>query len=165
MILIPSFKFHIQNTDINQMTTQEVIANFTTLFEGKEEEVSLSEMKKMLTEVHKATTSGKAKKEKKAKKDVGEEKPKRAATPYNLFMQKKMAEFKEEGSSLTGKEKMTEIAKLWKEMKGFVSSDEEEPKVVEEVKVVEEEVKVVEEEVKVVEEEVKKGKKKGGSKK
>ena len=138
------------------MTTQEVIANFTALFEGKEDEVSLTEMKKMLTEVYKATTSGK---EKKAKK---EKKSKRDPTPYNLFMQKKMAEFKEEGSSLTGKEKMTEIAKLWKEAKGFVSSDEEEPKVEEKPKVVEEEAKV-EEKPKVVEEEakVKKGKKKG----
>ena len=110
------------------MTTKEVVEAFAALFEGKEEEVSLAELKKMLTEVHKATTSGKkekkTKKEKKEKKGNGEEKPKRAPTAYNLFMQKKMAEFKEEGSTLSGKEKMAEIAKMWKEDKGTSSSDE-----------------------------------------
>jgi hypothetical protein len=107
------------------MTTKEVVEAFAALFEGKEEEVSLAELKKMLTEVHKATTSGKKeKKTKKEKKGNGEEKPKRAPTAYNLFMQKKMAEFKEEGSTLSGKEKMAEIAKMWKEDKGTSSSDE-----------------------------------------
>jgi hypothetical protein len=107
------------------MTTKEVVEAFAALFEGKEEEVSLAELKKMLTEVHKATTSGKKEKNtKKEKKGNGEEKPKRAPTAYNLFMQKKMAEFKEEGSTLSGKEKMAEIAKMWKEDKGTSSSDE-----------------------------------------
>jgi len=90
-------------------TTAKVVADFAALFEGKDEEVSLSEMKKMLTEVHKASGS------KKASKKTGEaEKPKRPPTAYNLFMREQMEILKEEGSSLTGKEKMQKIAELWK---------------------------------------------------
>ena len=105
-------------------TTAQVVADFAALFEGKDEEISLTEMKKMLTEVHKASASSK-KASKKVKKEAGEvEKPKRPPTAYNLFMKEQMEKLKEEGSTLTGKEKMQKIAELWKDAK-VSSSDEE----------------------------------------
>ena len=104
-------------------TTAQVVADFAALFEGKDEEISLAEMKKMLTEVPKASAS--SKKVKKVKKEVGEvEKPKRPPTAYNLFMKEEMEKLKIEGSTLTGKEKMQKIAELWKDAK-VSSSDEE----------------------------------------
>jgi len=106
-------------------TTAQVVADFAALFEGKDEEVSLAEMKKMLTEVHKASSSSK-KVSKKGKKEAGEvEKPKRPPTAYNLFMKEEMEKLKIEGSTLTGKEKMQKIAELWKNAKAFTSSEEE----------------------------------------
>ncbi len=107
-------------------TTAKVVADFAALFEGKDEEVSLAEMKKMLTEVHKASASSSKKASKKVKKEAGEvEKPKRPPTAYNLFMKEEMEKLKIEGSTLTGKEKMQKIAELWKNAKAFTSSEEE----------------------------------------
>lgn len=107
-------------------TTTQIIADFVALYEGKDEEVSLTEMKKSLSEVYKAVSSGKKKSTKKTKgDDEASDKPKRAATAYNLFMKEQMEKLKEEGSSLTGKEKMQKIAELWKQAKAFSSSDEE----------------------------------------
>lgn len=107
-------------------TTIQIITNFVALYEGKDDEVSLAEMKKSLTEVYKASSSGKKKTTKKTKGDDGaSDKPKRAATAYNLFMKEQIEKLKEEGSSLTGKEKMQKIAELWKQAKAFSSSDEE----------------------------------------
>ena len=109
-------------------TTAQVVADFAALFEGKDEEVSLSEMKKMLTEVHKASASSKKPSKKVKKEEAGEaEKPKRPPTAYNIFMKEQMEILKEEGSTLTGKEKMQKIAELWKEKKTS-SSDEEDKK-------------------------------------
>ena len=111
-------------------TTAKIVADFAALFEGKDEEISLGEMKKMLTEVHKASSALSKKKEKLprgAKKEAGnDDKPKRPPTAYNIFMGEQMEKLKDEGSTLSGKEKMQLIAKLWKDKKG-ASSDEEAP--------------------------------------
>ena len=107
-------------------TTTQVVADFAALFDGKDDEVSLTEMKKMLSEVHKAASGLKKKSSKKGKKESGkDEKPKRAPTAYNLFMKEQMEKLKQDGSSLSGKEKMQAIAELWKKAKAFTSSDDE----------------------------------------
>ena len=106
-------------------TTAKVVADFAALFDEKDEEVSLVEMKKMLSEVHKAASGLKKKSSKKGKKESGkDEKPKRAPTAYNLFMKEQMEKLKQDGSSLSGKEKMQAIAELWKNAKAS-SSDEQ----------------------------------------
>lgn len=105
-------------------TTAQVVADFAALFEGKDEEVSITEMKKMLGEVYKVVTSSK-KPLKKARKEIGEvEKPKKAPSAYNIFMKAQMEKLKREGSTLSGKEKMQLIAALWKDAKVFVSEDD-----------------------------------------
>lgn len=107
-------------------TTAQIVADFAALFEGKDEEVSLTDMKKSLTEVFKATSSGKKKATKKTNgEDGASDKPKRSPTKYNIFMKEQMQKLKEEGSSLTGPEKMAHIANLWKQEKASSSSDEE----------------------------------------
>ena len=116
-------------------TTAKVVADFAALFEGKDEEVSLMEMKKMLTEVYKASSAPSNNKKGKLPRGAKKDKPKRPPTAYNIFMGEQMEKLKEEGSTLSGKEKMQLVAKLWKDKKG--SSSEEEttpPKVEEEVK-------------------------------
>ena len=113
---------------------QQIIEEFKSVYESNAEEVSLSEMKKKLTEIYKKHAEPSEKKEKKAKKekkDDGEEKKakkvakkkddgekeekkKREPTAYNLFMREKMAELKED-KDMTGKDKMKKIAEMWSE--------------------------------------------------
>lgn len=109
------------------MTTAKIIADFVTLYEKNDQEITLVEMKKSLGEIFKIVSVGKKKSVKKVKgeEDGCSDKPKRAATPYNLFMKEQMEKLKDEGSSLSGKEKMQAIAELWKRAKAFSSSDEE----------------------------------------
>jgi hypothetical protein len=114
---------------------QQIIDEFKSVYESNTEEVSLSEMKKKLTEIYKKHAEPSEKKEKKAKKekkeDDGEEKKakkvakkkddgekeekkKREPTAYNLFMREKMAELKEDKDT-SGKDKMKKIAEMWSE--------------------------------------------------
>ena len=126
-------------------TTAQVVADFAALFEGKDEEVSITEMKKMLGEVYKVVTASK-KPSKKAKKNIEEvEKPKKAPSAYNVFMKTQMEKLKSKGSTLSGKEKMQLIAALWKNAKVFVSEDEIVP---EDVEIVPEDVEIAPVEVK-----------------
>lgn len=78
--------------------------------------------KKELMEVIKEVFS----KDKKSKKDDDVEKIKRKPSPYNNFMKKTMAEFKNNGSEMNAKEKMKRVAELWKEFKNSPQKDEEE---------------------------------------
>ena len=105
-------------------TTQKIVSDFKALFADNDTEISLAEMKVMLTDIYKASSSGKKTKSVKKDKSDATDKPKRQPTAYNLFMKEQMEKLKEDGSSLTGKEKMQKIAELWKEKKS-TSSDEE----------------------------------------
>jgi len=105
-------------------TTQKIVADFKALFNDNDTEISLKEMKEMLTDIYKTAGPSKKKSSKKEKAEVAADKPKREPTAYNLFMKEQMEILKEEGSTLTGKEKMQKIAELWKEKK--TSSPEKE---------------------------------------
>lgn len=117
-------------------TTAQIVTDFATLFEGKDEEVSLIDMKKSLTEIFKAASSKKSKKAtKKVKGEDGADKPKRAPTAYNIFMKDHMKTLKDDGSTLTGPQKMAHIADLWKlEKAASCGSDDEVTPVVLKVK-------------------------------
>lgn len=105
-------------------TTQKIVADFKALFADNDTEISLAEMKVMLTDIYKAAGPSKKKSSKKEKSEVAD-KPKREPTAYNLFMKEQMENLKAEGSTLTGKEKMQKIAELWKEKKTSSSEEEE----------------------------------------
>jgi hypothetical protein len=63
------------------------------------------------------------------KPDKKEDKKKREPTAYNLFMKEQMAKLKEEETNenkMTGKEKMSHIASLWKAKKESDSEEEKE---------------------------------------
>ena len=63
------------------------------------------------------------------KPDKKEDKKKREPTAYNLFMKEQMAKLKEEETNenkMTGKEKMSHIASLWKAKKESDSEGEKE---------------------------------------
>ena len=99
-------------------TTKQIVATFAENYADVEEEVSLVELKKKLSELYKTISTGK--KAKKTEKKVDEEaepKKKREPTAYNTFMKEQMEILKESGSELNGKEKMQHIAKLWAEKK------------------------------------------------
>lgn len=53
--------------------------------------------------------------QKKSKKDENSEKPKRKPSAYNIFMKNTMKDLKENG--MTAKEKMKQVAEMWKEFK------------------------------------------------
>ena len=119
-------------------TTAQIVSDFAALFEGKDEEVSLIDMKKSLTEIFKAASSIKSKKAtKKVKGENGADKPKRAPTAYNIFMKDHMKALKDDGSALTGPQKMAHIADLWKLEKAASSGSDDEviPVVVKEIKI------------------------------
>ena len=129
-------------------STQKIVAEFKALFDDNETEIALAEMKVMLTDIYKASSSGKKKITKKEKSAIASDKPKREPTAYNLFMKEQMEVLKTAGSFLSGKEKMQTIAELWKAKKTSSSSDEETPVVEEETPVVEEAKVVVKKEKK-----------------
>jgi len=130
--------------------TKKVIASFISSF-NETDDISLSDMKKRLTSIYKTVSTGKK------VKVVNPDKKKRVPTTYNKFLKEKMAELKENNSTLNAQEKMSYVSELWKEHKNtIVDVEETEVKVDEiEVKVEEIEVKVDEIEVKVEETEVK----------
>ena len=84
-------------------------------------------LKDLLNEV-KSIVKGRKEQLKKSKKDsdarTGVVKP---LNPYQLFVKEQMKAFKDNGTSLTGKELMKEISSLWKQKKGDVASSEPEP--------------------------------------
>lgn len=118
MILFIIFYHYPIKLEINKMSNiQKVVDEFKNLYVENEEEVSLSEMKKKLTEIYKKhNDTKKAKKTTKKGEEEDEEKKKRKPSVYNLYMRQKMLELKED-KSMNGKEKMAKIAEMWKEEK------------------------------------------------
>ena len=98
-----------------------IVKEFSTLID-EDTVYTLTEMKKVLSEVYK-TTNATAKKSRKKKND-DEEKPKRAPTAYNIFFKEMRPIVKEQNPEMDNKELMTAIALLWKKKK----EEEEDPK-------------------------------------
>jgi len=105
------------------MTTTKVIEAFALSYVDNVEEISLDELKKKLTDIYKQVSKGK---KVKIVKEEKPEKKKREPTPYNLFLQEKMAELKEKEPTLTAHEKMSRISDLWKEHKEALEQKPEE---------------------------------------
>ena len=89
---------------------QLIVNDFITALETHDN-ISLSDMKKLLTKSYNKINK------KSKKQEGGEEKPKRAPTAYNIFMKEKMSELKLADPTKKGKELMSEAASLWKEHK------------------------------------------------
>lgn len=130
--------------------TQKIVNNFVAHFNDLTEEVSLNDMKKILTDFYKAGSK------KSATKDHS--KPKKEPSQYNIFMKAEMQKLKESGSELNATERMKKIAELWKSKNAGESKEviavEDKPKE-EEVKLPEQ---VPDEETKSIVEEPKKKK-------
>ena len=97
------------------MTTTEVIAIFIKQVDEKKQEISLSEMKKILTEVYKKTISTKPKKKTIKKIEIIEEPKKKTLSEYIIFMYLKLEEIQNEYSCLKG-QKIATIAQMWNDM-------------------------------------------------
>ena len=103
---------------------QLIVNDFKTALETQDN-ISLSDMKKLLTKSFNKINKKSTKKTKFIKssddEDGGEEikeveKPKKAPSAYNLFFKEKMNDMKDD-KTITGKEKMAMIAVLWKQHK------------------------------------------------
>jgi len=109
------------------MANSELIQRITDFLSSSSEDISKKELTAAISKLYDEMKKPE-KKEKKEKKEMkeNEEKKKRAPTAYNIFMQEQMAKLKEEESKMTGKEKMSHIAKLWKAKKESDSEGEKE---------------------------------------
>lgn len=87
--------------------TQQIVNNFVSHFNDVTEEVSLNDMKKILSDLYKKKGSKKS-----LPKD--HTKPKKEPSQYNIFMKNEMQRLKESGSELNATERMRTIAGLWK---------------------------------------------------
>ena len=111
------------------MANSELIQRITDFLSSSSEDISkkelTAEISKIYDELKKPENKEKKeKKQKKEKKDDDEEekeeKKKREPTAYNIFMKEQMAKLKEEetdDNKMSGKEKMSHIAVLWKQKK------------------------------------------------
>ena len=84
--------------------TKQIIESFTSNVDYNKK-YSLDELKKILSEIYKATTA-------KKKKDPNAEK--KAPSAYNLFVKEKMISLKKENPDMDNKKIMSEAAVLWK---------------------------------------------------
>jgi hypothetical protein len=117
-------------------TTQKIVNDFVSYYTENNENVSLDDMKKKLTEIYKSNSN--SKKNKKSKNDGDTtEKKKKEASPYNIFMKEQMHVMKD--TVPDAKERMKKVAELWsnqkKDGKTEVVEVKPEPKVKPELKV------------------------------
>ena len=88
------------------MANSELATLITDFLNSASDNISKKELIKEITKIY--DDMKKPEKEKKEKK-------KREPNAYNIFMKEQMAKLKDEGSKLSGKEKMSHIAGLWKD--------------------------------------------------
>jgi hypothetical protein len=103
------------------MANSELIQRITDFLSSSSEDISKKELTAAISKLYDEMKKPE-KKEKKENKEIdeNEEKKKRAPTAYNIFMKEQMAKLKEEETSetkMSGKEKMSHIAALWKKKK------------------------------------------------
>lgn len=122
---------------VNKKQINEIINNCKTLVDetlGDDDELLVKELVKIITkECKKITNPKKEKKTKKEKEEGGEVKAKRAPTAYNIFLQKKIEELKEdpEYADTPKKELFKLAATFWagekeKKITEFLKDDDEE---------------------------------------
>ena len=120
------------------MANSELIKRITDFLSDSSEDISKKELTTEISKIYdelkkpekkekKENKEKKGKKEKKEEEDEGkeekeekEDKKKREPTAYNIFMKEQMAKLKEEETDenkMSGKEKMSHIAVLWKQKK------------------------------------------------
>jgi hypothetical protein len=114
------------------MANSELIQRITDFLSSSSEDISKKELTAEISKIYdelkkpekKEKKEKKQKKEKKdddeEEKEEKEEKKKREPTAYNIFMKEQMAKLKEEetdDNKMSGKEKMSHIAVLWKQKK------------------------------------------------
>ena len=87
-----------------------------------------ADMIKYLKEAYKEVDTGKKTRKSPKKAEEGVEKKKREPSAYNIFMKEKMAELKQNGETLTGKELMQKVAGMWNDHKNASSESEEDKK-------------------------------------
>jgi hypothetical protein len=96
------------------MANSELIQRITDFLSSSSEDISKKELTVAISKLY----------DEMKKPEKKEDKIKRPPTAYNIFMQEQMAKLKEEESKMTGKEKMSHIAKLWKAKKESDSEGE-----------------------------------------
>ena len=102
-----------------------VIAKLTEKINGIDD-LKQADMIKYLKEAYKEVDTGKKTRKSPKKAEEGVEKKKREPSAYNIFMKEKMAELKQNGETLTGKELMQKVAGMWNDYKSASSGSEEE---------------------------------------
>ena len=101
------------------MANSELATLITDFLNSASDNISKKELIKEITKIY--DDMKKPEEEKKEKK-------KREPTAYNIFMKEQMAKLKDEGSELSGKEKMSHIAGLWKAQKKSDGDDKQDKK-------------------------------------
>lgn len=87
------------------VNTSKIIQEFSTQVDTNNE-YTLNELRDILTNIYKTFNNKKVKKN-------GE---KRAPTKYNIFVQNKIKEIRQEDSNISAKEAMSKAAGMWKNM-------------------------------------------------
>lgn len=95
--------------------TATIVKEFNALVD-EDTVYTLVEMKKILTDVYKATSNA-SKKNKKTKKNTDGEKKTKNASPYNLFFKEMYPIIKKDHPNMDNKEVMKHVALLWKKKK------------------------------------------------
>jgi len=119
-------------------TTQKIVNDFVSYYTENNENVSLDDMKKKLTEIYKSNSNSKKNKKSKNDDDTTDKK-KKEASPYNIFMKEQMHVMKD--TVPDAKERMKKVAELWSNQKKDGKTEvvevkpEPEPKVKPELKV------------------------------